>query len=129
MHHVRVSGATTTVPYVGRTEHRAAVRGAFREPGHVVVVCGEAGVGKSALVAAERAGATTQVVSGSCLTLAGQPLPLAALEQVFDARGGWPDVADGPEDVSAEQRLKAVRRWADALAPAGSPFHVRMFVV
>jgi predicted ATPase len=115
-----VTGATTAVPYVGRTEHRAAVRQAFREPGHVVVICGEAGVGKSALVAAERATATTEVVEGACLTLAGHPLPLAALEQIFDSRGGWPEVADGSEQMSAEQRLKAVRRWADALAPAGS---------
>ena len=58
-----MNGATTAVPYVGRTEHRAAVRRAFQEPGHVVVVCGEAGVGKSALVAAERATATTEVVT------------------------------------------------------------------
>lgn len=120
-HHVGVSGAASTaVPYVGRAEQRAAVAEAFRGPGHVVVLCGEAGVGKSALVAAERATALTDVVDGACLPLAGQPLPLAALEQVFDARGGWPEVPDGSEQQSAEQRLKAVRRWADALAPVGS---------
>ena len=128
MHHVRVNGATTAVPYVGRTEQRAAVRQAFREPGHIVVVCGEAGVGKSALLAAERATATTEVVEGSCLTLAGQPLPLAALEQIFDARGGWPEVTDGSDELSSEQRLKAVRRWADALAPAGSPTPLTLVV-
>ena len=109
----------TAVPYVGRAEHRAAVRQAFREPGHIVLVCGEAGVGKSALVAAERLAAVTEVIDGFCLTIAGRPLPLAALEQIFDARGGWPEVPDGSEQ-SAEQRLKAVRRWADALAPVGS---------
>ena len=128
MHHVRVNGATAAVPYVGRTEHRAAVRQAFTEPGHIVVVCGEAGVGKSALVAAERATATTEVVEGSCLTLAGQPLPLAALEQIFDARGGWPEVTDGSDEQSSEQRLKAVRRWADALAPTGSPAPLTLVV-
>ncbi|WP_116449668.1 helix-turn-helix transcriptional regulator [Blastococcus litoris] len=108
------------VPYVGRAHHRATVAAAFAEPGHVVLICGEAGVGKSSLVAAERVGAATEVVEGACLQLAGQPLPLAALEMIFDARGGWPDASDGAEQ-SAEERLRAIRRWADALAPAGSP--------
>ena len=108
------------VPYIGRTDHRAAVAAAFAEPGHVLVVCGEAGVGKSSLIAAERAGATTDVVDGFCLQLAGRPLALAALEMIFDARGGWPESADGAEQQSPEQRLRAIRRWADALAPAGA---------
>jgi len=85
------------------------------------VLSGEAGVGKSSLVALERAAAVTDVIEGSCLQLAGQALPLAALEQIFDARGGWPDAADGAEQQSAEQRLRAIRVWADALAPTGSP--------
>jgi DNA-binding CsgD family transcriptional regulator/tetratricopeptide (TPR) repeat protein len=119
-HHDRVNGAVG-VPYVGRTDHRAIVARAFAEPGHVVVVSGEAGVGKSTLVAVERAAATSEVVEGSCLQLAGQPLPLAALEQIFFTRGGWPETADGAEQQSSEQRLRAIRIWADALAPAGSP--------
>jgi DNA-binding CsgD family transcriptional regulator/tetratricopeptide (TPR) repeat protein len=109
------------LPYVGREKHRAVVAAAFREPGHVVVVLGEAGVGKSSLVALERAGAVTDVVEGSCLQVAGQSLPLAALEQIFESRGGWPDAPDGSAQQSPEQRLKAVRQWADALAPSGSP--------
>ena len=108
------------VPYIGRTDHRAAVAAAFAEPGHVLLICGEAGVGKSSLIAAERADATTDVVEGSCLQLAGQPLALAALEMIFDARGGWPESADGAEQQSPEQRLRAIRRWADALAPVGT---------
>ena len=107
------------VPYIGRADHRATVAAAFAEPGHIVLVCGEAGVGKSSLVAAERVGAVTEVVEGACLQLAGQPLPLAALEQIFDARGGWPGNPDDAEQ-SAEERLRAIRRWADALAPSGS---------
>jgi DNA-binding CsgD family transcriptional regulator/tetratricopeptide (TPR) repeat protein len=107
------------VPYIGRAHHRATVAEAFAEPGHIVVVCGEAGVGKSSLVAAERAGAATEVVEGACLQLAGQPLPLAALEMIFDARGGWPGSTDDAQQ-SAEERLRAIRRWADALAPAGA---------
>ena len=81
---------TAGVPYIGRTHHRATVAAAFAEPGRIVLICGEAGVGKSSLVAAERAAATTEVIEGSCLQLAGQSLPLAALEQIFFARGGWP---------------------------------------
>jgi DNA-binding CsgD family transcriptional regulator/tetratricopeptide (TPR) repeat protein len=112
---------TVSVPYVGRVDDRAAVAAAFAEPGHVVLICGEAGVGKSSLVAAARADAVTEVIEGSCLQLAGQPLPLAALEQIFFSRGGWPAAADSAEHQSAEQRLKAIRLWADALAPSGSP--------
>ena len=113
-------GAGTALPYVGRTAQRAVVAAAFREPGRIVVLSGEAGVGKSSLVALERAAAVTDVIEGSCLQLAGQALALAALEQIFDARGGWPQAADGAEQQSAEQRLRAIRVWADALAPTGS---------
>jgi DNA-binding CsgD family transcriptional regulator/tetratricopeptide (TPR) repeat protein len=116
------------VAYIGRADHRATVAAAFAEPGHVILVCGEAGVGKSSLVAAAQNGAVTEVIEGSCLQLAGQPLPLAALEQIFDARGGWPESADGAEQQSAEQRLKAIRAWADALAPVGSPTPLTLVV-
>src|SRR5215218_9333911 len=100
---------------------RVAGGAIFVEPGNVVLVCGEAGVGKSSLVAAARADAVTEVIEGSCLQLAGQPLPLAALEQIFFSRGGWPAAVDGTDHQSDEQRLKAIRLWADALAPSGSP--------
>src|SRR5215213_8724714 len=118
--HDPVTGSGAVVPYIGRSQHRTAVAAAFAEPGHVVLVCGEAGVGKSSMVAATRADAVTEVIEGSCLQLAGQPLPLAALEQIFFSRGGWPAAADGAEQQSAEQRLRAIRLWADALAPRGS---------
>jgi hydrogenase maturation factor len=99
-HHHPVIG-TTGVPHVGRTRHRRTVAAAFAEPGHVVLVRGEAGVGKSSLVATERAGASTEVIEGSCLELAGQSLPLAALEQIFFARGGWPAAPDGSDQSPA----------------------------
>src|SRR5687768_14810516 len=73
-----VTGAVA-VPYIGRAQHRAAVAAAFAEPGHVLLIRGEAGVGKSSLIATERAGATNDVVEGACLQIAGQPLALAAL--------------------------------------------------
>jgi DNA-binding CsgD family transcriptional regulator/predicted ATPase len=117
-----VNGAATTeVPYVGRAVERAVVAEAFAGPGRIVLICGEAGVGKSALVAAERGAAVTEVLEGACLQIAGQPLTLAALEQFFDARGGWPEEPDGSEQQSAERRLRAIRQWADALAPVGGP--------
>ncbi|HEY4626632.1 MAG TPA: AAA family ATPase, partial [Blastococcus sp.] len=111
---------TVPVTYVGRERQRAVVAAAFAEPGRIVLVCGEAGVGKSSLVAAERGRAVTEVLDGACLQLAGQPLPLAALEQIFDARGGWPEEPDGWQQQSAEQRLRAIRQWADALVPVGA---------
>src|SRR5688500_5815592 len=101
----QVTGAVA-VPYIGRSQHRAAVAAALAEPGHVLLIRGEAGVGKSSLIATERAGATTDVIEGACLQLAGQPLALAALEQLFDARGGWPASEEGPEQQSSEQRLR-----------------------
>ena len=58
---------TAPVRYVGRAHQRAAVATAFAEPGHVVLVCGEAGVGKSSLVAAERSGAVTEVIDLSLI--------------------------------------------------------------
>ncbi|MGZ6123722.1 MAG: AAA family ATPase, partial [Myxococcales bacterium] len=112
---------TTAVPYIERLDHRAPVAAAFSEAGHVVLVTGEAGVGKSTLVEAERAGAVTAVLKGSCLPLAGRPLPLAALEQLFEARGGWPGIdEDSTAPQTPEQRLRTVRTWADSLVPVGA---------
>ena len=53
------------VPYIGRAQHRAAVAAAFAEPGHVLLIRGEAGVGKSSLIATERAGASNDVIEGA----------------------------------------------------------------
>ena len=112
---------TAGVPYIGRTRHRATVAAAFAEPGHVVLICGEAGVGKSSLVAAERAGATTEVIDGSCLQVAGQSLPLAALEQLFEARGGWPEAADGAEQPRPSSGSRRSGSGPTRWRPRGSP--------
>jgi hypothetical protein len=53
----------------------------------------------------------TEVIEGPCLQVAGQTLPVAALEQIFFSRGGRPAADDGAEQQSAEERLEAVRLW------------------
>lgn len=110
--------------YLGRTPERAIVAAALTGPGRVVLLSGEAGAGKTSMVRAALADAEAQptapgqVVSAACLQLAGQPLPLAAVEELLDQRGGWP-VATGPElsAASAVERAAAIGRWADVLAP------------
>jgi hypothetical protein len=60
------------------------------------------------------------VIDGSCLQLAGESLPLAALEQIFFARGGWPAAPDGSEQSPADSREVVVGRpgvFAGALPP------------
>ncbi|MHA3705197.1 AAA family ATPase [Jatrophihabitans sp. YIM 134969] len=107
-------------PYLGRAPERAHVTAALRGPGHVVLLSGEAGAGKTSLIRAALAdvGERDHVVSAACLQLAGQPLPLAAIEELLDQRGGWP-VAGGPElsGASAVERAAAIGRWADVIAP------------
>lgn len=61
-HHDEVIGAGTALPYIGRAVQRSVVAAAFREPGHIVVLSGEAGLGESSMVAVERAAAVTEVI-------------------------------------------------------------------
>src|SRR4051812_50021391 len=114
-------GAGTALPYVGRTVQRAVVAAAFREPGRIVVLSGEAGVGKSSLVALERAAAVTDVIEGSCLQLAGQALPLGGLGQIFDARGGGARAAGGAGPQAARERPPARPGWGGAPPPPPWP--------
>jgi len=87
---------------VGRDQELAAVRElldrAWGEEAQTLVVSGEAGIGKTALVAracAERA-ATSTVLAGSCLPLTSMSIPFlpirAALRAVVRSDGDLPDV-------------------------------------
>ena len=117
-HHVGVSGAASTaVPYVGRAQQRAAVAEAFAEPGHVVLVCGEAGVGKSSLVAAERAGAVTEVIDG--VLPATRRAAAAARRARADLRRPWRLAGD------ARRRRAAVARAAAQGDPRCGPTRSR----
>ena len=100
--------APLTGPFVGREREREVVAGAFAGAGRLVLVSGEAGIGKSALVRLAAGSASTEVLSGACLLVAGEPLPLAAVEQALGWRGGWPG--------SGDDRAAALRGWADGLA-------------
>ena len=106
------------MPYVGRERQVTETARAFLEPGRIVLVSGEAGVGKTALLAAasSQAAPGADVVTGACLQLAGQPLPLSAIESALSARGGWPSTAG----ASTDDRFAAVRSWAELIAPTGA---------
>lgn len=97
-----------TDAFVGRARETEVLAPAFAAAGRLVLVSGEAGIGKSALVRLAASAARNEVLSGSCLLIAGEPLPLAAVEQALGCRGGWPE--------TGEDRAAAVRAWADGLA-------------
>ena len=103
-----VTGAVA-VPYIGRAQHRAAVAAAFAEPGHVLLIRGEAGVGKSTLIAIERANAANEVLEGACLQIAGQPLALVAGEtRDAELRGAValrPEILPLPPVLTVEEAL------------------------
>lgn len=77
---------------VGRESSLGLLAGPLKRAaaGHpsVVVVRGETGVGKTALVREFLARADVSVLGGTCVPLAGDPLPYAALSQALRAAGG-----------------------------------------
>ncbi len=76
-------------PLVGRARELASLRKAaadLKRAPAVVLVSGEAGIGKSALVeqfAREMRGGGLRVLSGGCVELAGDPIPYAPLAEVI----------------------------------------------
>ena len=89
-----------------------AVRDAAAGRGSVVLVAGEAGIGKSSLVRElrERTGGRVTFLIGTCEPLS-VPVPLAPLRELVEAAGGGDLIELGSDD-----RLVLVRRVASLLA-------------
>lgn len=89
-----------------------AVHDAAAGRGSVVLVSGEAGIGKSSVVRElrERAGPPTTFLIGSCEPLS-VPVPLAPLRELVEAAGGGELI-----DVPSDDRLVLARRVASVLA-------------
>jgi predicted ATPase len=89
-----------------------AVREAEAGRGSVVLVAGEAGIGKSSLlrVLEERTGGRVTFVIGACEPLS-VPAPLAPLRELVEAAGGGDLI-----EVGSDDRLVLARRVASVLA-------------
>jgi tetratricopeptide (TPR) repeat protein len=89
-----------------------AVRDAAAGSGSVVLVAGEAGIGKSSLLRElrERTGERVTFLIGACEPLS-VPVPLAALRELVEAAGGGDLI-----DLGSDDRLVLVRRVASVLA-------------
>lgn len=110
-------------PMIGRGEELAVLVDTYRRAAvtpAAVVIAGEAGIGKSRLVAEFLAGLPSgRAVCGSCLQLAGEPLPFAAIEDAlqFLARMN-PDVpALSPVTCAGDtvSRLHQFDQWLDLI--------------
>ena len=90
---------------VDAVEHAAAGRGS------VVLVAGEAGIGKSSLLRElrERTGARWTFLIGACEPLS-VPVPLAPLRELVEAAGGGDLI-----DLGSDDRLVLARRVASVL--------------
>ena len=89
-----------------------AVEDAVAGRGSVVLVAGEAGIGKSSLLRElrERTGERVTFLIGACEPLS-VPVPLAALRELVEAAGGGDLI-----DLGSDDRLVLVRRVASVLA-------------
>jgi predicted ATPase len=108
---------------VGRDVELAQLIDAYRHADAypaAVVISGEAGIGKSRLVAEFLAQLPTdRAVCGSCLQSAGQPLPFAAIEEAWQhlARITPDQAVPSPFDGAggADSRLRQFDRWLDLI--------------
>ncbi|MGZ4243862.1 MAG: ATP-binding protein [Solirubrobacteraceae bacterium] len=93
----------------------ALLDGAQRGSGGVLLICGEAGIGKTSLVRAARAahGESVRFLTGSCEPLS-VPVPLAPIRELGAAAGAAELV-----DAASDDRMALARRLLDALSAAG----------
>ena len=94
MHHEPVPGGSISTPrggLVGRDPSLAELRAAFERAGEgapsVVLLSGETGVGKTALVRAAAREQRPTLLYGCCVPVAGEPLPFAPLIQALRRLG------------------------------------------
>ena len=128
-----VAGRVVSPRFVGRQAELALLRGALSGLGVggpvAVLVGGEAGIGKSRLVAeltAEAAGGGVRVLSGACVALGAESLPYApftqALEELVGVLG-----RDGVEElVGGADRVELGRLVSQLRAPEDEPRAVRL---
>lgn len=107
-----MSGEARSSGLVGRHHerdelHQALARAAEGRPG-VVVLAGEAGIGKSTLLAAELEATEATVLVGNCYPVAGEALPFAPLVQAL---------RDLARTLPTERRERLGGAWPDALVP------------
>ena len=105
---------------IGRSRELLALTEAYRDAGSIpaaVVISGEAGIGKSRLVSEFLVGLPQgRGVRGSCLQLAGEPLPFAAIEEALQQLPSVVSDRGGPESLSRGEtasRLRQFDRWLD----------------
>jgi predicted ATPase len=82
-----VPGPSSTADFVGRDDELAIFEGAVAEARQgapaVLLVGGEAGIGKSSLVTEGARRAAAKLVVGRCLPMGGELIPLAPLAEVL----------------------------------------------
>ncbi|HEV7194631.1 MAG TPA: AAA family ATPase [Pedococcus sp.] len=115
------ASAAQLVPLVGRGAEQgrvaALLEGVAQGTPGVLLVGGEAGVGKTALVRDACARFSGQVLWGTCVHFAGTPVPFAAVVSALD---GWLGAASGPERVEVLSGLDALRALLPSSPSAGA---------
>jgi DNA-binding CsgD family transcriptional regulator/tetratricopeptide (TPR) repeat protein len=115
----------TDRPMIGREPELQVLSDAYRQSDlypAAIVISGEAGIGKSRLVAEFLAGLPPgRAVFGSCLQLAGEPLSLAAIEDAMQQLGRAGIEVSAPSELpaGAVSRLQQFDIWLDRIEQAG----------